>query len=58
MYSLNYNVTIMQTRKELNLLSGWSERNVVVTEEQTAYSIKNDMDAVSLKLIEREKQKR
>ena len=57
MYSLNYNVTIMQARKELNLLSGWSERNVVVTEEQTAYSIKNDMDAVSLKLIERENRK-
>ena len=47
----------MQARKELNLLSGWSERNVVVTEEQTAYSIKNDMDAVSLKLIERENRK-
>lgn len=56
LYSLNYTISIMQTRKDLNLLTDWSERNVVVTEEQTAYSVKNAMDDISLKLIEMENQ--
>ena len=57
LYSLNYTIAIMQTRKDLSLLTDWSERNVVVTEGQTAYSIKNAMDDISLKLIEIENQK-
>lgn len=56
LYSLNYTISIMQTRKDLNLLTDWSERNVVVTEEQTAHSVKNAMDDISLKLIEIENQ--
>ncbi len=52
LYTYNYTVSIMQTRKDLNLLSDWSERNVVVTEEQTAYSIVNAMNEISLKQVE------
>ena len=52
LYTYNYTVAIMQTRKDLNLLNDWSERNVVVTEEQTAYSIVNAMNEISLKQVE------
>ena len=49
LYSLNYTIAIMHSRKDLDLLADWSERNVVVTEEQTAYRIVNAMDEISLK---------
>ncbi len=57
LYTYNYTVAIMQTRKDLNLLNDWSERNVVVTEEQTAYSIVNAMNEISLKQVEVESAK-
>ena len=57
LYTYNYTVAIMQTRKDLNLLNDWSERNVVVTEEQTAYSIVNAMNEISLKRVEVESAK-
>ena len=56
-YTLYYTVTLLQTEKDLNLLSDWSERNVVVTEEQTAYSIVNAMNEISLKQVEVESAK-
>ena len=56
-YILYYTVTLLQTEKDLNLLSDWSERNVVVTEEQTAYSIVNAMNEISLKQVEVESAK-
>ena len=49
LYSLNYTIAIMHSRKDLDLLTDWSERNVVVTEEQTAYRIVSAMDEISLK---------
>ncbi len=57
LYTYNYTVAIMQTRKDLNLLNDWSERNVVVTGEQTAYSIVNAMNEISLKQVEVESAK-
>ena len=57
LYTYNYTVAIMQTRKDLNLLNDWSERNVVVIEEQTAYSIVNAMNEISLKQVEVESAK-
>ena len=57
LYTYNYTVAIMQTRKDLNLLNDWSERNVVVTEEQTAYSIVSAMNEISLKQVEVESAK-
>ena len=56
-YILYYTVTLLQTEKDLNLLSDWSERNVVITEEQTAYSIVNAMNEISLKQVEVESAK-
>ena len=57
MYSQNYTFTILQNRKDLQLLTAWQEKNVIVTEEQTAFQTRTAMDAISLKLVEIEDQK-
>ena len=57
MYSQNYTFTILQNRKDLQLLTAWQEKNVIVTEEQTAFQTQTAMDAISLKLVEIEDQK-
>ena len=36
MYSQNYTFTILQNRKDLQLLTAWQEKNVIVTEDQKA----------------------
>jgi hypothetical protein len=50
--SINLTLTQLKNRKSLQLLNGWSEKNVIVTEEQTGYSIKNATDTISLKIAE------
>lgn len=57
MYSQNYTFTILQNRKDLQLLTAWQEKNVIVTEEQTAFQTQTAMDSISLKLAEIENQK-
>lgn len=57
MYSQNYTFTILQNRKDLQLLTAWQEKNVIVTEEQTAFQTQTAMDSISLKLVEIENQK-
>lgn len=57
LFSMNLSFSIMQKRKDLQLLNSWQERNVIVTEEQAAFQAQNAMDAISLKLAEMENQK-
>ncbi len=57
LYTVNYSFTIMQNRKDMQLLTDWSEKNVILTQEQTAYSVTNSMDEISLKLMDIENQK-
>ncbi|MCI8285820.1 MAG: hypothetical protein HFE90_11315 [Firmicutes bacterium] len=57
LYSMNYNFTIMQNRKDLKLLTDWSEKSVILSEEQTAFNITTAMDEISMKLMDIENQK-
>jgi hypothetical protein len=52
LYSGIYEFTVWQNRKDLTIYKDWAEKNIALTEEQTAYTAVSYMDQISLKIMQ------
>jgi hypothetical protein len=52
LYSHSDEFTVWQNRKDLTIYRNWAEKNIALTEEQTAYTAVSYMDQISLKIMQ------